>query len=102
MRICEREPRDKRPGIVPALLQRDYFGNESTRGPYIDVSVARRVAKALEESGIRPSQRQRRVGDYVLKELIEENPLFSYQAFHAAHPTPKPPTRVRLYPASRK
>src|SRR5438309_5128104 len=97
MRICEREPRDKRPGIVPALLQRDYFGNESARGPYIDVSVARRVAKALEESGIRPSQRQRRVGDYVLKELIEENPLFAYQDFQAEHPTTKAVRRVRLY-----
>jgi hypothetical protein len=35
MRICEREPRDKKPGIVPALLQREYFGNESARGPAI-------------------------------------------------------------------
>lgn len=102
MRICEREPRDKRQGIVPALLQRDYFGNESTRGPYLDISVARRVAKALEESGIRPSQRQRRVGDYVLKELIEENPLFAYQDFQAEHPTTKAVRRVRLYTVAGK
>jgi serine/threonine protein kinase len=102
MRICEREPRDKRPGIVAALLQRDYFGNESTRGPYLDISVARRVAKALEESGIRPSQRQRRVGDYVLKELIEENPLFAYQDFQAEHPTTKAVRRVRLYTVAGK
>jgi hypothetical protein len=27
MRICEREPRDKRAGILPALLQRDFYGN---------------------------------------------------------------------------
>ena len=66
MRICEREPRDKRACILPALLQRDYFGNESERGPNIDLSVARRVAKALDQAGIRQSQRQRRVGDYVL------------------------------------
>lgn len=97
MRICEREPRDKKPGIAAALLQREYYGNESARGPFLDLSVARRFAKALEEAGIRPSQRQRRVGDYVLKELIEENPLFAYQDFQAEHPTTKATRRVRLY-----
>jgi serine/threonine protein kinase len=97
MRICEREPRDKRPGIVAALLQREYFGNESARGPLLDLSFARRFARALEEAGIRPSQRQRRVGDYVLQELIEENPLFAYQDFQAEHPTTKSTRRVRLY-----
>jgi serine/threonine protein kinase len=102
MRVCEREPRDKRPGILPALLQRDYYGNESARGPHIDVSVARRVAKALDEAGIRPSQRQRRVGDYVLQELIEENPLFAYQDFKAEHPTTKATRRVRLYTVAGK
>ena len=85
MRICEREPRDKKPGIASALLQCEYFGNESARGPFLDVGASRRFAKALEEAGIRPSQRQRRVGDYVLKELIEENPLFAYQDFQAEH-----------------
>jgi hypothetical protein len=97
MRICEREPRDKKPGIVAALLQREYFGNESARGPAIDRSVARRLAQALEDAGIRPSPRQRRVGDYVLKELIEENQLFAYQDFQAEHPTTRAIRRVRLY-----
>lgn len=102
MRICEREPRDKRPGILAALLQRDYYGNESARGPYIDISVARRVAKALDDAGIRPSPRQRRVGDYVLQQLIEENPLFAYQDFQAEHPTTKATRRVRLYTVAGK
>jgi serine/threonine protein kinase len=97
MRICEREPRDKRAGIIPALLQRDFYGNESARGHYLDAGAARRVAKALDEAGIRPSQRQRKVGDYVLKELIEENPLFAYQDFQAEHPTTKATRRVRVY-----
>ncbi len=102
MRICEREPRDKKPGITSALLQREYYGNESSRGPFLDISAARRFAKALEEAGIRPSQRQRRVGDYVLKELIEENPLFAYQDFQAEHPTTKASRRVRLYTVAGK
>jgi serine/threonine protein kinase/transcriptional regulator with XRE-family HTH domain len=102
MRVCEREPRDKKPGILPALLQRDYYGNELARGPQIDASMARRVAKALDEAGIRPSQRQRCVGDYVLQELIEENPLFAYQDFKAEHPTTKATRRVRLYTVAGK
>ena len=97
IRICEREPRDKRAGIVPALLQRDFYGNESSRPHYLDAGAARRVAKSLDEAGIRPSQRLRTVGDYVLKELIEENPLFAYQDFQAEHPTTKATRRVRVY-----
>jgi hypothetical protein len=97
MRICERQPREKKPGILPALLQREFYGNESARGPHVDAGVARRVAGALEEAGIRPLQRQRTVGDYVLQELIDENPLFAYQDFQAEHPTTKVARRVRLY-----
>jgi serine/threonine protein kinase len=97
MAICEREPRDKSPGILPALLQREYFGSIPARGVAIDRPAAKRVAQALEEAGIRPSQRQRRVGDYVLQNLIEENPLFACQDFHAEHPTTHAIRRVRLY-----
>jgi serine/threonine protein kinase len=97
MRICEREPRDKAPGIIPALLQREYFGSISARGAVIDRPTAKRVAQALDEAGIRPSQRQRHVGDYILQDLIDENPLFAYQDFHAEHPTTHTIRRVRLY-----
>lgn len=97
MRICEREPRDKKPGIIPALLQREYFGNESGRWQQLDTGTARKLAKAFEEAGIRPSQRQRRVGDYLLQELIEESALLSYQDFRAEHPTSQALRRVRLY-----
>src|SRR5664279_963840 len=97
MRICEREPRDKAPGLFPALLHREYFGSVPTQRITIDRPTAKRVMHALDEAGIRPSQRQRRVGDYVLDHLIEENPLFAYQDFHAEHPTTHAVRRVRLY-----
>ncbi len=42
------------------------------------------------------------MGDYVLKELIEENPLFAYQDFQAEHPTTKASRRVRLYTVAGK
>lgn len=97
MGITEREPRDKAPGILPALVRREYFGSIAAHGTVIDRPAAKRIAQALSEAGIRPSQRQRRVGDYVLQHLIEENPLFAYQDFHAEHPTTHAVRRVRLY-----
>jgi hypothetical protein len=97
MRICERAPRDKAPGIIPALLQREYVGSIPAHGVVVDRPTAKRVAQALDDAGIRPSQRQRRVGDYILQQLIEENPLFAYQDFHAEHPTTHAIRRVRLY-----
>jgi serine/threonine protein kinase len=60
------------------------------------------VAQALEDAGIHPSPRQRRVGDYVLKELIEENPLFAYQDFQAEHSTTRATRRVRVYTVAGK
>ena len=79
---------------------RDFFGNESARGHYLDSGAARRVAKALDEAGIRSSQRQRKVGDYVLKELIEENPLLrppglsGRTPYHEGYP-PRPRLQCR-------
>ncbi len=97
MGITEREPRDKMPGVLPALTRREYFGSIPAHGTVIDRPAAKRIAQALSEAGIRPAQRQRKVGDYVLQQLIEENPLFAYQDFHAEHPTTHAIRRVRLY-----
>ena len=96
MRICEREPREKSPGILAALLNGDYPGSAPVRHP-IDRAIARNLNLALDQAGIRPAQSQRRVGDYVLRNLIEENELFSFQDFEAEHPTTHAQRRVRLY-----
>jgi serine/threonine protein kinase len=97
MRVCGRLPLDKAPGIIPALLRRETHGVMPVLGTAIDKPVARAIVQALEQAGIRHSQRERRVGDYVLKDLIEENPLLSCQDFAAEHPSTKTPRRVRLY-----
>lgn len=97
MRICTRLPRDKAPGILAALTQGEFFGNNSFHQTAFDKAMVRRIAQAIDDLGIRPSRRERQVGDYVLRELIEENPFFAYQDFHAEHPTSKAVRRVRLY-----
>ena len=97
MRICARLPLDKAPGIIPALLRREAPGLSPLGGTVIDRPMARAILQALEQAGIRHSQRERRVGDYVLGSLIEENALLSCQDFAAEHPATKAHRRVRLY-----
>ena len=54
------------------------------------------MTRAVEEAGIRPSKRARRVGDYELEELLFEGP--SYQDWSAAHVAlKKERSRVRIY-----
>ena len=62
----------------------------------IDKPMAKRIAQALEQAGVRPSQRTRKVGDLELKELLDEGP--GYQDFAAVHPRSQHAhRRVRIY-----
>src|SRR5947199_160868 len=78
-RVClaDREVADgrpARPGILAALVNREVAGVEATSRDAIDVRTAKALARALEQVGIRPSQKARKVGDYVLKALVDESP----------------------------
>ena len=92
-RVClaDREPADGRPGregILAALVSRRVAGIDPAGRDPIDVRTAKALARALDQVGIRPSQKARRVGDYVLKHLLDESPGV-YQdrlAEHAALP----------------
>jgi len=62
----------------------------------IDKPMAKRIAVALDQAGVRPSQRTRKVGDLDLKELLDEGP--GYQDFAAVHPRSQHThRRVRIY-----
>lgn len=75
----------ERKGILAALNNRDGQGiNPELRDP-IDIKVAKALSRAMEQAGIRPSQRSRRVGDYVLGDLIADGP--GYQDRLAKHPS---------------
>jgi serine/threonine protein kinase len=80
--------RPGRPGVLAALLRREAAGVNPAGRDAIDVKTAKALTRALEQAGIRPSQKARRVGDYVLKQLLDESPGV-YQdrlAEHAALP----------------
>ena len=58
--------------------------------------MAKVVSQAMEQAGIRPSQRHRKVSDYVLEQLIGEGP--GYQDWQASHvQVTESKRRVRLY-----
>ena len=88
-------PEDRNTGrdIVDALTR---WTAESPPRFRVDRPVAKALTRAMEEAGIRQSQRARKVGDYRLDELIYEGP--SYQDWAAAHVAlEKERARVRVY-----
>ena len=63
----------------------------------IDSSLSRAFGRAMKQAGIRPSQRQRRVADYRVRELLLETDTYQdWEAEHVSVPSSK--RRVRIYP----
>ena len=85
-----------RPGIMSAIKRRECDGLDLNSKGTHDRPTAKLVAQAIEQAGIRPSQRSRKVSDYVLDRLINEGP--GYQDWEATHTTLKTVRRrVRIY-----
>jgi hypothetical protein len=78
-------PDGSRPGILQALINREALPAERAPNPRNDRPKARAVYQALEQAGIRPTQRSRRIGDYELKRLFLENPLGLFQDWEAVY-----------------
>lgn len=83
-------------GIMGTILRRECPGlREHTTDRY-DRPTGKMIAQALEQAGIRASQKGRKVGDYDLGHLISEGP--GYQDWLATHTTLKnAKRRVRIY-----
>ena len=92
------ETQKERNGILAALLRREGQGIDPNRRSAIDAKVARAIGKAIDESGIRPSQKSRRIGDYVLGDLIADGPGYQDRlAKHVAFEDGEVYCRVRQY-----
>lgn len=101
LRVClrDRERSDAaggRPGILAAIMRRECPGLDTyARGTH-DRPMGKAIAQAIDQAGIRPSQRHRKVSDYVLEHLLAEGP--GYQDWHARHTQlQEAQRRVRLY-----
>ncbi len=77
-------------GIVEVLTR----GTRPLHTP-LDAQDARTVSKGFYETGIRPSNKHRQVGDYQLGRLIVDGP--SYQEWEAKHVSVDVQRRVRIY-----
>ena len=88
--------RPGRPGIMAALINQECPGlNANLRGKH-DRPTLRLVSQALEQAGIRPSQSQRRVGDFILEQQLDEGP--GYQDWVGRHTQlPDSRRRIRIY-----
>jgi serine/threonine protein kinase len=85
-----------RPGILAAIKRRECAGLDSYAKGTHDRPTLKMVAQAIEQAGIRPSQRSRKVSDYQLNHLINEGP--GYQDWQATHATlSNVRRRVRIY-----
>ena len=99
--ICLRDQekegdRPARPGIMAAIQRRDCPGLDPRPKGTHDKPTARTISQALEQAGIRPSQRRYRVGDYVLDEVVANGP--GYQDWRASHAQVAETKRwIRLY-----
>jgi serine/threonine protein kinase len=84
-------------GVIGTLLRADEFGI-GRRGA-VDASAARLIAKALEQAGVRPPGRGRRVGDFELEQLLGEGQ--DWQDFAARHTATGAKRLIRVYPYAR-
>lgn len=86
------------PGVVAGLTK--LTAEEQQRGERaVDRPMAKLIAAAVEQAGVRPSQRRRQVGDLQLGALLDEGT--GYQDHVGAHPRfPNVEHRVRIYGTS--
>ena len=100
-RVCLRDrdataDRSARPGILAAIERRDCPGMDKTVKCRIDRPTAKAISQAMDQAGIRPSRRSRKVSDFVLNQLLLEGPGFQdWQAQHVKLEDVK--RRVRIY-----
>src|SRR6266540_1173331 len=88
--------------ILDALRKGEYPGSPQYRQTAIDRPTIRDLSKAIEQAGIRPSQRSRRVGDWLLGELLYESQNGAYQDWDATHPKIEGfKRRIRIYNIAR-
>lgn len=95
---------DHRTGIMGAIQRRECPGlKELVHHPVVNMPRIKALTRALDQAAIRPSQKARRVGDFMLEELVFDSPLGIYQDWTARHSTISSTRRVaRLYMVSRQ
>ena len=93
----------ERAGIMGAIRRRECPGLRQFQFSPVNRPTIRAVALAMDQAGIRPSQNARRVGDFLLDQLIFDSPTGSYQDWMAKHAAIESATRLaRIYMVARQ
>lgn len=97
--VCVRDRDDRAvPGIIGAISRRDAPGLRRFQRPPITKDQIRAFCSAIEEISLRPVQKTRKAGDYVLKELFHDSPLGTFQEWLGQHVRIKSgPRLIRVY-----
>ena len=104
--ICLRDQpasggRPARPGILAAIRRRECQGLRALNLPVVNRPSLRAFAQGMEQMGIRPRQTERRVGDFILDQLLFESSTGTYQDWLAHHATHHATRRIaRIYQVS--
>ncbi len=80
------------PGVVAAIKDPSTI---NLRGSSINRPLSAKLAEAIAQAGLKPSNRGRRVGDWELGELLDEGP--GWQDFLGSRPRMSATRRVRVY-----
>ncbi len=80
------------PGIVATIKDPS---KARLRGTSINRPMSAMIAEAIEQAGLKPSNRGRRAGDWELGELLDEGP--GWQDFAGSRPRMSAKRRVRVY-----
>ena len=97
--VCLRDRQDASvPGIIGAISRRDAPGLRGfTRAP-VSKDQIRAFITGVEQISLRPVQKVRKAGDYVLNELFHDSPLGTYQEWLGHHVRIKSgPRLIRVY-----
>ncbi len=84
--VCLRDREDRSvPGILGALARRDCPGLRSHQHPPVTKDQIRAFSRAVEQISLKPVRKQRKAGDYLLKELFYDSPTGTYQEWLGRH-----------------
>ena len=97
-KLCLRDTQT-RPGVMAAITRRECEGLRPLNGAYgnpYNRPISNLVGQAMEQAGVRPSKKSRRVGDCLLEKIIDQGP--GYQDWAATHAQlVQTKRRVRFY-----
>lgn len=97
--VCLRDrPDGSVPGIIGAISRRDAPGLRSHQRPPVTKDQIRAFVTGVEQVSLRPVQKVRKAGDYVLDGLFHDSPLGTYQEWLGHHVRIKSgPRLIRVY-----